>query len=192
MYNNGSYLADNCALMKFPDALKKLNGLEDKGVTVFSRNDLGVVFQEHGDTLSSTVKRLTKYNVLKKIANGLYVNAQSKNTDNLLYKIVQFLRPDDINYLSNESVLCNLSIISQQMLDRITVMTTGRSGIFNTPFGVVEFTHTKRDPLVILKETARPKNFPIRIANKYIAVRDLKRIGRNVNMIDWKEFSETD
>ncbi len=178
--------------MKFPDALRKLNRLDEKGVIVFSRNDLGVVFQEHGDTLSSTVKRLTKYNVLKKIANGLYVNAQSKNTEDLLYKIVQFLRPDDINYLSNESVLCNLSIISQQMLDRITVMTTGRSGIFNTPFGVVEFTHTKREPLAILKETSRPKDFPIRIANKYIAVRDLKRIGRNVNMIDWEEFSEAD
>lgn len=178
--------------MKFQEALKRLSGLDNQGAMVFSRNDLGVVFQEHGETLSSTVKRLTRYGVLKKVANGLYVNAQSKNTDNLLYRIAQYLRPDDINYLSNESVLCNLSIISQQMLDRITVMTTGRSGVFNTPFGVVEFTHTKRDPVDILKETDRPENFPLRIANKHIAVRDLKRIGRNVNMIDWEEFNEAD
>jgi hypothetical protein len=31
---------------------------------------------------------------------------------------------------------------------------------------------------------------PIRVANKEVAVRDLKRIGRNVNMIDWEEFNE--
>lgn len=178
--------------MKFPEALKRINDLDRKKVTMFTKNDLGVMFQENGETLSSTVKRLSKYGTLKKVSNGLYVNSQSKNTENMLYKAAAFLRPNDVNYLSNESVLCNLSIISQQMLDRITVMTTGRSGTFKTPFGVVEFTHTKRDPLSILKETTKPEGMPIRIANKYTAVRDLKRIGRNVNMINWEEFNEAD
>ena len=109
-----------------------------------------------------------------------------------MYQLAQYIRPNEINYLSNESVLCNLSIISQQMLDRITVMTTGRSGVFETPFGVIEFTHTKRDHLSILRETMKPDGFPIRVANKNVAVRDLKRIGRNVNMIDWDEFHESD
>ena len=128
--------------------------------------------------------------MLLKIANGLYFNKQAKPFENILYRVAAFLRPSDVNYLSNESVLCNLSIISQQMLDRITVMTTGRSGVFKTPFGVVEFTHTKRDFLTILKETSRPDGMPFRVANKHIAVRDLKRIGRNVNMIDWDEFND--
>jgi hypothetical protein len=30
------------------------------------------------------------------------------------------------------------------------------------------------------------------MANKHVAVRDLKRIGRNINMIDWEEFNEAD
>lgn len=159
---------------------------------MFSRNDLGVIFEEFGDTLSSTVKRLVKYGILRKISNGLYANASSKKTDNLLYKMVPYLRPNEINYLSNESVLCNLSIISQQMMDRITVMTTGRSGVFNTPYGVIEFTHTKRNPLSILEKTSVIDNLPVRTADKHVAVRDLKRIGRNVNMIDWEEFNESD
>jgi hypothetical protein len=78
------------------------------------------------------------------------------------------------------------------MLDRITVMTTGRSGTFKTPFGVIEFTHTKRDPASIAKSTFKPNGVPIRMANKHVAVRDLKRIGRNINMIDWEEFNEAD
>ena len=106
--------------------------------------------------------------------------------------MVPYLRPNEINYLSNESVLCNLSIISQQMMDRITVMTTGRSGVFNTPYGVIEFTHTKRNPLSILEKTSVIDNLPVRTADKHVAVRDLKRIGRNVNMIDWEEFNESD
>ena len=178
--------------MRLPDAFRKIASLEGMGAYVVTKNDLGVVFQEHGETLSSTIKRLTKHGLLQKVANGLYACANARNVENLLYQLALYLRPNEINYLSNESVLCNLSIISQQMLDRITVMTTGRSGVFKTPFGVIEFTHTKRDHLSILKETSKPDGLPIRVANKNIAVRDLKRIGRNVNMIDWDEFNESD
>lgn len=178
--------------MKFSEAINQLGSLESKGVTMFTKNDLGVVFKERGDTLASTVKRLAKYGTLKKVSNGVYANAMAKQSEYMLYKAASFLRPTSINYLSNESVLSNMSIISQQMLDRITVMTTGRSGTFKTPFGVVEFTHTKRNPLSILKQTSKAPGIPIRLANKIVAVRDLKRIGRNVNMIDWNEYNESE
>lgn len=178
--------------MKFQDALKQVNSLAESNVILFTKNDLGVIFQEHSDTLNSTIKRLLKYETIKKIVNGIYMNNQVKPTENMLYKISELLRPSDINYLSNESVLSNLSIISQQMLDRITVMTTGRSGEFKTPFGVIEFTHTKRNWLSIIKNTRRIKGMAIRIADKDVALRDLKRIGRNINMIDWEEFYEAE
>lgn len=176
--------------MKLSETLKRLNDLDGQGVTLFTKHDLGVMFQEHGETLSSTIKRLAICGVLIRVANGIYVNSRAKQGDDIIYKVAALLRPGEVNYLSNESVLCNLSIISQQMLDRITVMTTGRSGTFKTPFGVIEFTHTKRDPLMLLQETGKPEGMPIRVANKEVAVRDLKRIGRNVNMIDWEEFNE--
>ena len=178
--------------MKLPEALNQISHINGQRAPLLTKHDLGVVLMEHGDTLSSTVKRLSKYGALTKVANGLYATEKSKHTDGMLYMMVTYLRPDEVNYLSNESVLCNLSIISQQMLDRITVMTTGRSGTFKTPFGVIEFTHTKRDPASIAKSTFKPNGVPIRMANKHVAVRDLKRIGRNINMIDWEEFNEAD
>ncbi len=178
--------------MKLNESLKRLTALERQGICLFTKADLGVMFQEHGDTLASTIKRLSGGGVLERVANGIYLNTLARQGDSLLYQAAAMLRPGEVNYLSNESVLCNLSIISQQMLDRITVMTTGSSGTFRTPLGVIEFTHTKRDPMLLLQETTRPEGFPIRVANKHIAVRDLKRIGRNTDMIDWEEFHESD
>jgi hypothetical protein len=177
--------------MRLTQAVNLLDRFKSRKVYIFSRHDLGVIFQEEDDTLSSTIKRLTKEKFLEKVANGLYAAKGVNNGDGiLLYKIAAHLRPRDINYLSNESVLSNLSIISQQMLDQITVMTTGRSGKFVTPFGAVEFTHSKRDPVKILKSTVKPDGMPIRFADKHIALRDLKRIGRNIDMVDMEEFHE--
>lgn len=176
--------------MKTLDAISHLNALDKQGAYLFNKNELGSLFSEIDDTLASTIKRLMKAGILVKVANGLYANKNSTPDENRLYKIAAKLRSGAINYLSNESVLCNLSIISQQMLDRITVMTTGRTGTFKTPFGVIEFTHTKRDPMEIIKNSIKLKGVPILFADKYTAVRDLKRIGRNVNMIDWEEFEE--
>ena len=179
--------------MKASQALNVLGEFERKQVSLFTKRDLALVFNETNDTLDSTVKRLSKSGLLLKISKGLYANRRAINQDgNALYRIAAYLRAGEINYLSCESVLCNLSIISQQMLDRITVMTTGRTGTFSTPLGIVEFTHTKRSPMSIIKDTYKPNDFPIRMADKHVAVRDLKRIGRNVNMIDWEEFNEAD
>ena len=63
-------------------------------------------------------------------------------------------------------------------------MTTGAKGVHETPFGTIEFTHTKRSPAAILKRTMAAKGRPLRIATKGAAVRDLLRVGRNANMMD--------
>ena len=73
--------------------------------------------------------------------------------------------------------------ISQIPINTMTVMTTGRSGVHKTPYGTIEFTHTKRARAEILMRTLAPKGRPLRIATRSAAVRDLMRVGRNVNMI---------
>jgi len=75
-------------------------------------------------------------------------------------------------------------------MGRITVMTTGASGTHETPFGTIEFTHTKRSVADILAHTQRIEGRPLRIAHKMAAVRDLLRVGRNVNMIDREALEE--
>ncbi|TOH24473.1 hypothetical protein CGI85_24625, partial [Vibrio parahaemolyticus] len=59
----------------------------------------------------------------------------------------------------------------------------GRKGEFKTPYGVIEFTHTKRDDIDIINNTIHSER-PLRIAKKWTAIRDLKRVGRNIHMLN--------
>ena len=69
-------------------------------------------------------------------------------------------------------------------------MTTGREGVYQTPYGVIEMTHTKRSTTNILKNTVFVKKKPLRIATKKTALRDLKRVGRNLNLIIIEEMED--
>ncbi len=80
-------------------------------------------------------------------------------------------------------VLSEYGAISQVPIDRLTVMTTGRRGTYTTPYGTIEFTHTSRglpDILVGSREVGRP----LRLATPQTAWRDLKRVGRNIHIMD--------
>ncbi len=81
-------------------------------------------------------------------------------------------------------MLSEYGIISQVPMSRITLMTTGANGLYETPYGTIEFTHTKRHPAELIQRTRNVKGRPLRIATKQAAVADLRRAGRNVNMID--------
>ncbi|MDY7579935.1 hypothetical protein RGU70_16605 [Herbaspirillum sp. RTI4] len=60
----------------------------------------------------------------------------------------------------------------------------------DTPFGTIEFTHTKRGLAEIIKHTMLAKGRPLRIATKQATVRDLLRAGRIANMINRSEFED--
>jgi hypothetical protein len=85
-------------------------------------------------------------------------------------------------------MLSEYGAISQILIDRLTVMTTGRSGTYKTAFGVIEFTHTKRPVADIIEHIKSVDNRPLRIASKAIAWRDLKRVGRNTEMVNLEEL----
>ncbi len=68
-------------------------------------------------------------------------------------------------------------------------MTTGRAGLFKTPYGNIEFTHTKRSVDNILDGT-NDVGRPLRYATVETAHRDLRRVGRNVHLIDEEALEE--
>jgi len=93
------------------------------------------------------------------------------------------LRRGDYSYVSLESALSEYGAISQIPIDRLTVMTTGRKGEYKTPYGTIEFTHTKRNLQNIL-QSMRDVGRPLRLANPMAAWRDLKRTGRNTHLVE--------
>ncbi len=103
-----------------------------------------------------------------------------------LEEVAKTLRRGEYNYVSLESALSEYGIISQIPVGRITVVTTGRKGEYRTPYGIIEFTHTKR-PLSEVLESMIDRQRPLRVATKEAALRDLRRVGRNTHLIDSEE-----
>jgi hypothetical protein len=87
-------------------------------------------------------------------------------------------------------MLSEYGVISQVPMSRVTLMTTGGNGVYQTPYGTVEFTHTKRRPAELIQRTVTVKGRPLRVAIKQAAVADLMRSGRNISMIDMKELAD--
>ena len=178
--------------MKKMELFRKLSELDKRGVYVLARRDLEKLFPEEGEkAMEKSLQRMVADDLLQRVAKGLYVNpaATSKNRW-IAEEIAKALRPGSLSYVSLESILSEYGVISQIPINRMTVMTTGKSGTVETPYGTIEFTHTKRRVAEIIKRTLFVKGRPLRIATKQAAVRDLLRVGRNANMIDQRELDD--
>ena len=174
------------------ELFRKLSELDKRGVYVLARRDLEKLFPEEGEkAMEKSLQRMVADDLLQRVAKGLYVNpaATSKNRW-IAEEIAKALRPGSLSYVSLESILSEYGVISQIPVNRMTVMTTGKSGTVETPYGTIEFTHTKRRVAEIIKRTLFAKGRPLRIATKQAAVRDLLRVGRNANMIDRRELDD--
>jgi len=132
--------------------------------------------------LKLMMKRLADQHVLIRAARGVYVNphARSRPADTRR-GLLRFLRPREISYVSLESKLSEAGVISQ-ITSGLTCMTTGSPGWFDTPWGAVEFTHTDRKIRVgtdVIVQDDGTMEATIRTA-----ARDLRRVGRNLDLVD--------
>ncbi len=178
--------------MKKLQAIKTLRVWDKAGKYVFTKHQLCKLFpQDLPKAFNEGLKRLVKDNILVRACRGIYINPQATSLDSYTIEhIAKALRPGEYNYVSLESILSEYGAISQIPLDRITVVTTGRKGVYQTPYGTIEYTHTKRDWSDILKGIVTVEKRPLRIASKAMAWRDLKRVGRNINMVNLGELNE--
>ena len=100
--------------MKSVEAIKILHGCDLEGRILFRSRELGVLFGESGDTLRSTIKRLTADGILERIAHDAYLYLLfHPNGCDLLGHIAAFLRPGEVTYESLESAASQWGFISQ-------------------------------------------------------------------------------
>ncbi len=172
--------------MKKSHATEVLRHWDSKGRYVFTRRELARLFPSDGPrTFGEGLNRLVKSGLLVRACRGVFANPHAQSFDSYAAeRIARALRPGEYNYVSLESMLSEYGAISQIPVDRLTVMTTGRKGTYRTPYGVIEFTHTARPARDIIGQIKQVNGRPLRIASKAAAWRDLKRVGRNVQMVD--------
>lgn len=138
--------------------------------------------------LKLMMKRLSDQGVLVRAARGIYVNPNARSLPpDVRRGLVRFLRPREISYVSLEAKLSEAGVISQ-IATVLTCMTTGSPGRFDTPWGAVEFTHTDRKIEVgtdVIVQDDGTLEATIRTA-----ARDLRRVGRNLGLIDEAVLAE--
>ncbi len=171
--------------MKKLEAIAILRELDKQGRYVFIKHDMTKLFPlDSTKALDEALNRLVKTGLIKRACRNIYVNANAQCFDSYTIEhIAKALRRNAYNYVSLESALSEYGVISQIPLDRITVMTTGREGVYKTAYGVIEFTHTKRSVINILDHIQTIPGRPLRVATKEAALRDLKRVGRNLHLL---------
>ena len=171
--------------MKKLEAIQTLREFDKKGRYVFIKHDMAKLFpHDNAKALDEGLNRLVKAGLVKRACRGVYVNDNAQCFDGYAIEhIAKALRRNAYNYVSLESILSEYGAISQIPLDLLTVMTTGRKGIYKTQYGVIEFTHTKRSVENILDHIQVMAGRPLRVATKETALRDLKRVGRNLHLL---------
>lgn len=177
--------------MRQSEAIKRLTDWDRRGRYVFAAADMAKVFAEDSPRgREATLTRLVREGLLERPSKGVYLYALSRHKGpDTLELIARTLRRGAYNYISLESALSEYGVISQIPVGRLTVITTGRKGEYSTPYGVIEFTHTQRSVLDILRSTL-DRDRPLKIATVQAALRDLRRVGRNMHLVDEEMIHE--
>ena len=160
---------------------------------LFDVKDFYSLFPDSTDeSIRMILSRAVKNGILERVCKGIYVYPKtSYDTSLVLFKVASKLRADCFNYVSLETVLSNESIISQQLLGWITVMTTGRSGVIKcSRFGTVELIHTSKPYEKIMPHLRLDMNTGMWWADMKLAMQDMKDTKRNLEMVNKKGDNE--
>lgn len=123
--------------------------------------------------------------VLRRVANGLYESTITPPTPSTaLFKTASKLREGYLNYVSLESQLSHSGHISQIPMDRLTIMTKGRAGTFETHYGTIEFTHSKKSQQKLSDHLYFDHEIKMFRATIEQAMADLKNCQRNLHMLE--------
>ena len=172
--------------VKRRDLIEKLAWADFVGVWAFTPPSFSVLMGGLDpiapNYLKLKMKRLSDQGVLIRATRGIYVNPAARSTPaDIRRHLLRFLRPREISYVSLESKLSEAGVISQ-IATTLTCMTTGSPGRFETPWGAIEFTHTDRE--IDIGTDVLVQNDGVLEATIRTAVRDLRRVGRNLDLID--------
>lgn len=133
-------------------------------------------------TMRVAMSRHVKAGVIKRIATKLYQNPFCDPPMWCAERLANFLRPNDNFYLSLESALHEWNWISQ-IPQCLTFVTTGRTHTFDTLYGRLIFVHTEEDSSTWSERMQYETERQIWVASPEKAFEDMKRYGKNLDLI---------
>ncbi|MEZ9903907.1 hypothetical protein AB4343_03555 [Vibrio breoganii] len=126
-----------------------------------------------------------KKGMVRRLAAGIYESTLTPpDPMTAIYKVAKKVRGGVLNYISLESQLSHTGVISQIVMGRVTMMTKGRTGTFETPYGIIEFTHTSRSVDKIVSNIYLDPEIMMYRASNEQAISDLRATKRNLHMLE--------
>lgn len=154
---------------------------------LYSLQDLRALLPNLSEAAFKTLlSRAENAGYLERVCRGIYLYRKSIPQDGmLLFHVATLLRSNQFNYISLETVLSDAGIISQIPINRITIMSSGRSNIITcNKIGTIEFIHTKRTPIEIMRNLTYDKNAQMWRASVDLALRDMKITRRSLDLVN--------
>lgn len=160
---------------------------------LFSLYDLRALYPDlSNEAFKALLSRAVRGMYLTRVCKGLYTHKAVIPADGLfLFHVAAYLRSDKFNYISLETVLSEVGIISQIPINWLVLMSSGRSNtICCGEFGKIEFVHTKKKPIDVIDHLSYDSNCHLWRANVTLALRDMKATHRNCDLINWDVVNE--
>jgi hypothetical protein len=163
----------------FSNATKSGGGIHTTSELAF------MMGESYRPTFTKFLADCVKKGIIRRVANGVFESTLTPpDRSTAIYKIIKKLRGAVLSYISLESQLSYTGEISQIVMDRVTVVTKGRSGTFFTPYGTIEFTHTKKPINTVFPNLYLDTDINMYRAKSEQAIADLKDCNRNVQMLE--------
>jgi len=130
--------------------------------------------------------RAERDGLLSRVCRGVYLYGRVDYPRGLvLYHAASRLRANHLNYISLETALSDMGAISQILMNRITIMSSGRTALIDCgAWGTIEFVHTKKTASAIAERVIYDDRCRMWRAAADLAFEDLKATRRNLDLVD--------
>ncbi len=160
---------------------------------LFSTSDLRGLFPDLSDQAFRTLlSRSVQSRYLIRVCREIYLFKKVMPLDGLLlFHVAAYLRSSEFNYISLETVLSDVGIISQIPMNWFSIMSSGRSNRIRCgEWGTIEFIQTMQKPVDIMNVVDYDQRCGLWRANVKLALRDMRITRRNCDLIDWERANE--
>ncbi|MDP2809658.1 MAG: DUF6088 family protein [Rhodocyclaceae bacterium] len=168
--------------------------LADESHALFSLADLRAALPgHHPGAFRALISRAEKDGMLRRVCQGLYLYPRANYPGGLiLWHAAARLRADAFNYISLESALSDAGVISQIPMNRVTLMSSGRSATIRCgEYGAIEFVHTKKRPAEVADQLTYDARCHLWRAPVILAIKDMKAARRSLDLVDWGVVDES-
>lgn len=160
---------------------------------LFAPDDLRALLPEiSASAFKTLLSRAVKQRYLDRVCRGLYLYRQAAVPAGLvLFHAAARLRADGFNYISLETVLSDAGVISQVPMNRISVMSSGRSNVISCGgWGAIEFVHTCQRANDLVGQLHYDGQCRLWRASVPQALRDMRATHHSLDLIDWSVANE--